>query len=499
MRRSHILAAGLTVFVMAGCGQGPQDEEDGINDPFLVDGKADTAGIAENSPEAIGCLAVANKLSQTDLRKKVGLASNAASAIVAVRLGDDEAPGTADDVKFGTLKQLDDVPYVGPVAFSKLLTYARANGYVPPVGMDPPRMDTCPVPTGEFTVDSPTTSSGYYAAVLQVPATGAPRIFATEIGGGGKAILQLSRKAPKSWETTPILSAFSTSMAVTHGADPCLAYLYDYNWTLRLECASLSGRTIAPNAGGSLAMGHFGAAKQVIYSGANSSLYWVEVNPTAGTPEAIDKSPSGFGTSAMQVDASGRPHVVYAVHDRNGVPQNIRTIRYAVRREGVWTKETIDTDILPSGTSLADGVSLSLVLVSGQPVIAYSHGSTRSLRFARRGVNGWTTKTLSVPPAGFPDDSVGQSVALSVDCMDRLHVVFQRSFSTDPWPKNNLFRAIIADDKLTAVAAMPIGPETGTLSRDPYGLSFHVAADGRQTVAARIAGNLGSRIYFAHR
>lgn len=94
MRRSHILAAGLTVFVMAGCGQGPQDEEDGINDPFLVDGKADTAGIAENSPEAIGCLAVANKLSQTDLRKKVGLASNAASAIVAVRLGDDEAPGT---------------------------------------------------------------------------------------------------------------------------------------------------------------------------------------------------------------------------------------------------------------------------------------------------------------------------------------------------------------------------------------------------------------------
>jgi len=123
---------------VAGCA--PADEAgDPIDATFTsADGKADTGGIAEGTPEAIGVLATANTLSKADLKSKAKLASNAAAAIDAVRIGDDDTQGTADDVQFATLKQLDDVPYVGPVAFAKLLAYAQANGLVPAPSPSPP-------------------------------------------------------------------------------------------------------------------------------------------------------------------------------------------------------------------------------------------------------------------------------------------------------------------------------------------------------------------------
>ena len=121
----------LVVIGLAACAT--DASEDGVNDSFTGDGKADTGGISEGTPEALGALRVANEASRTELRSGVGLSSRAAANIVAFRLGDDGTPGTADDRSFSTLAELDAVPYVGPIAFGKLVAYAKANGEIPSV------------------------------------------------------------------------------------------------------------------------------------------------------------------------------------------------------------------------------------------------------------------------------------------------------------------------------------------------------------------------------
>jgi hypothetical protein len=74
---------------------------------------------------------VANELSQADLHTKVGMTTTSARNIATYRAGPDGMLGTADDRTFHTLHELDTVPYVGKSTFAHLLSYARANGYVP--------------------------------------------------------------------------------------------------------------------------------------------------------------------------------------------------------------------------------------------------------------------------------------------------------------------------------------------------------------------------------
>ena len=112
MRTCLVLA-----LLFAGCVD-TAEPEDGRDDSFITDGKADTGGITEGSPEAVGVLAVANALSQSKLQSDVGLSANAAKNIA------------AHTAKLTTLAALDAVPYVGTIAFKHLLTYAEAKGYV---------------------------------------------------------------------------------------------------------------------------------------------------------------------------------------------------------------------------------------------------------------------------------------------------------------------------------------------------------------------------------
>jgi len=105
----------LFSLVLVACVAAPAS--DGRDDSFLAGGKTDS-GINEGSPDAEGVLAVANSLSEDQLRDDVGLSDTAAKNIA------------AHTSKFMTLAELDAVPYVGAVAFRNLLEYARANGYV---------------------------------------------------------------------------------------------------------------------------------------------------------------------------------------------------------------------------------------------------------------------------------------------------------------------------------------------------------------------------------
>lgn len=110
---------------VAACMSNAGDERD---DQFVSDGKTDGA-TSEGSPEALGVLAVVNTLSTDTLDGEVGLDSRAAKNITSHR--DGATGSSSDDDPFDTLAELDAVPYVGPVAFGKLLDYARAHGFVP--------------------------------------------------------------------------------------------------------------------------------------------------------------------------------------------------------------------------------------------------------------------------------------------------------------------------------------------------------------------------------
>lgn len=123
----------LVAIATLGCDSG--ESLDGGADPadaaFLEEGKADGA-IAEGSPQAIGALRVANEATKDVLSKSsgVGLGTRTTDEVLKVRNGKDKKAGTADDVKFTTLKQLDAVPYVGPSSLAKLVAYADKQGWI---------------------------------------------------------------------------------------------------------------------------------------------------------------------------------------------------------------------------------------------------------------------------------------------------------------------------------------------------------------------------------
>jgi len=128
-RYERLLWIGLALAAAACGGLDPveQDAVDGPDDAFLVDGKADTAGISEGTPEAKAVLAVASTATLAQLKDtaEAGLYAKAAEGIVAAR----QQQGA-----FTSLAALDAVPYVGPVAFWKLVDYATRKGYLAATG-----------------------------------------------------------------------------------------------------------------------------------------------------------------------------------------------------------------------------------------------------------------------------------------------------------------------------------------------------------------------------
>lgn len=132
MMRAGLVSVAL--FAIA-CGVSEDGAVDGEFDRFVSgDGKSDTGGIQEGTDDALGVLHVVNTLSEAQLKSQAGLATAAAANIAAYRTGDDEQTGTADDEQFESLRELDTIPFVGAVAFGKLLAYAEAQGFTD----DPP-------------------------------------------------------------------------------------------------------------------------------------------------------------------------------------------------------------------------------------------------------------------------------------------------------------------------------------------------------------------------
>jgi subtilisin-like proprotein convertase family protein len=88
-------------------------------------------GVREGSNAGNGVLNLVNGATLPILDDEVALDSRAAKGILAFRAGDDEVLGTNDDVTYKTLTELEETTFVGESAFTKLLAYAKDNGFVP--------------------------------------------------------------------------------------------------------------------------------------------------------------------------------------------------------------------------------------------------------------------------------------------------------------------------------------------------------------------------------
>jgi hypothetical protein len=114
-----LLAMGL---LAAGCANDGADDlaqrQDGENDRFVSEGKADSNGVEDHSWEAACVLNVANTASLKQLDDDMSLWSVAAENIV-------------DGRPYVDLAALDDVSWVGFYAFHRLSSYAQANGHCP--------------------------------------------------------------------------------------------------------------------------------------------------------------------------------------------------------------------------------------------------------------------------------------------------------------------------------------------------------------------------------
>jgi 5'-nucleotidase len=105
----------LAVVFAAGCMEAATG--DGLDDSFLVDGKADSGEVAEWSDTACAVLKLANEGSFDVLDDDARLNARSAKSIV-----DGRAAGTYD-----TLAELDAVKWVGPVAFRQLRDFAESD------------------------------------------------------------------------------------------------------------------------------------------------------------------------------------------------------------------------------------------------------------------------------------------------------------------------------------------------------------------------------------
>lgn len=128
MKWTYLLPASL--IALAACGETDTTiAEDARDDSFMgAGGPADSMGISENSETARAVLEVVNTLDLSALDDDVALDARAASAIVAARVGTDRTLFTADDVRIGTLRELDAVPWTGSRAFARLIEYASGIG-----------------------------------------------------------------------------------------------------------------------------------------------------------------------------------------------------------------------------------------------------------------------------------------------------------------------------------------------------------------------------------
>lgn len=131
------------------------------------------------------------------------------------------------------------------------------------------------------------------------------------------------------------------------------------------------------------------------------------------SPEWIDENatgyPAGDGTNTflvaqdLAVDAQGRPQAVYYTEAEG--------LRWAIRENGVWTKETV----APTDYSVVANLAVD---PSGAPRVVWSAPvSGAALRYARRAAGGWATEDVA-------GGVTANTSHLALDESGRVHVAY---------------------------------------------------------------------------
>jgi phosphatidylserine/phosphatidylglycerophosphate/cardiolipin synthase-like enzyme len=205
VRISSVLALALAA---GGCGG---------DDPVSDSGNLTETPLVEGTPEALGVLAMVNDASTTLalLKGDAKIESRAATNIVAHRDGADAAVATEDDDLYGSVKELDDIKYVGPSTLQRLLDYAKDHGWVKDGGtpsMDvifsPQAFDQSHLARVAKVIDTATTSidiamysfsdSGISAALDRAVKRGVDVRFLFETAGADKKLTGSALESSKS-------------------------------------------------------------------------------------------------------------------------------------------------------------------------------------------------------------------------------------------------------------------------------------------------------------
>ncbi len=125
MAHLRFLASTLLALATISCATMAPDE---LGADSKTDSPYDVADLVEETAPAIGLLRFVNDTNTTValLKDEVDLRSDAANNLVEHRNGSAGTPNPFDDIK-----ELDDVPRVGPATLQDLLDYAYDNGFVP--------------------------------------------------------------------------------------------------------------------------------------------------------------------------------------------------------------------------------------------------------------------------------------------------------------------------------------------------------------------------------
>lgn len=119
--KTTLLAAAL--FATTGC-EGYNDEFEGA-EPF-----ANAVTQPTGTEAAVLMLLNDDATTHGTLDAEAGIDTRAASNLINARNGYDGVYGTDDDHLFGSLREVDEVKWVGPSTLNRLATYARDMGYM---------------------------------------------------------------------------------------------------------------------------------------------------------------------------------------------------------------------------------------------------------------------------------------------------------------------------------------------------------------------------------
>lgn len=344
----------ITIIGAAGCATATDGTNSVADQPSNQDTQSDLAadglntggktvfGIKEGSPDAIGVERVANELSFKQLYWDADVWFVSAYSIVDYRAGRDGRSGTSDDRTIDSLKELNNIPWVGRHTFGHLLQYARDNGYVPtgpdapvteppppppPPDIDAPVTPPPPPPSDDFgltlsgdatvqqggttTVQIATTVTSGSSESVSLDVAGLPRgvtasFSSTRVSSGAGATMTLSA-ASDAPATTASFTVTGTAASGSHGASANLT-VTEANQPPPPPPPADFSVSLSPSAQGVTAgdTATFSLMSAVV-SGTPGSLALTLGRLPAGVTGSLDRStisPGGSATVTITTDGS---------------------------------------------------------------------------------------------------------------------------------------------------------------------------------------------------